>query len=82
MHELKIEPKWFDDVRNHKKNFEVRKYDRNYNVGDLVHLREFKDGEYTGRQVCRRIEYILEGGSYGLEEGYCILGLENWFMKG
>lgn len=32
---------------------------------------------YTGRELKKRIQYIYRGdGTYGLSEGFCILGLE------
>lgn len=74
-HELKILPKWFDDVSSGKKNFELRKNDRSFQVGDELLLKEWYRGEYTGRKIRRKIEYIYFGdGTYGLSDGYCILG--------
>ena len=77
-HELKIYPKWFADVASGKKNFEVRRYDRDYSVGDELVLKEWtKKGGYTGRTVIRTIEYILGGdAAYGIDEEYCVLGLK------
>lgn len=76
-HELKILPKWYEDVESSKKNFEIRRNDRDFKVGDTLVLREYKEGSYTGRQITRKIQYIYQGnGDYGLSEGYCILGLE------
>lgn len=77
-HELKILPKWFDDVREGKKNFEIRKADRNFKVGDYLILREWDRGKFTERFLIRQIEYIYQGdGSYGISEEYCILGIKN-----
>ena len=76
-HELKILPQWFEDVISGCKNFEIRKNDRHFEVGDMVLLREWNGTEYTGRGIFKRIKYIYHGtGEYGLQEGYCILGLE------
>jgi len=76
-HDLKICPKYFDDVKRNKKQFEIRKDDRNYQVGDLITLREWDNGQYTGREIKNiPIRYILRNvPEYGLKEGYCILGL-------
>ena len=76
IHVLKIQPKYFKEVLNHRKNFEIRKDDRNYQVGDLIELREYENGAYTGRKISNLlIEYILRDcPEYGLQEGYCILG--------
>lgn len=73
-HEVKIAESYFDDVASGKKPFELRKNDRGYEEGNSLKLREFKDGEYTGRTVEADIIYILEGYT-GLQEGYCILGI-------
>ena len=77
VHQLKILPKWFEDVAAGKKNFEIRKNDRNFKVGDILILEEYEDGKYTGRKVKRKVNYILYGdGTLGLSKDYCILGLE------
>ena len=76
-HELKILPKWFEDVQANKKNFEIRKNDRNFEVGDYLILKEWYRGKFTDRYVIRRIEYIYKGdGTYGLSEDYRVLGLK------
>lgn len=76
IHELKILPMWFNAVVNENKNFEIRKNDRDYKVGDMLILKEWNNGEYTGREVWRQIQYIYYGnGEYGLDKEYCILGV-------
>ena len=76
IHELKIFPKYFNEVQSHNKRFELRKDDRDYRVGDWILLKEFENGSYTGRRCgyfC--ITYILRNCSeYGLADGYCIIG--------
>lgn len=73
VHELKILPQYFVC----EKNFEIRKNDRDFAVGDIVALREWdSDTGYTGRVSFRVIQYILKDAKeYGLADGYCILGL-------
>ena len=77
IHELKISPKYFDDVKSGNKRFEIRKDDRDYKVGDLITLREYENGQYTGRKIENILTiYILRDATeYGLMDGYCILGL-------
>lgn len=76
-HELKILPKWFEDVKSGKKNFEIRRADRDFKVGDTLVLKEYEKGRYTGREIERTIQYIYKGdGSYGLSEEFWILGLK------
>lgn len=77
IHDLKILPEYFEAVINNKKTFEIRKDDRNYKVGDCINLQEYnKEIGYTGESVVVRVLYKLNGGSYGLEKGYCILSIE------
>ena len=77
IHELKISPIYFDDVRKNKKRFEIRKDDRDFQVGDLITLKEYDNGQYTGRVIENiPIRYILRSvPEYGLKDGYCILGI-------
>ncbi|MCR6515317.1 DUF3850 domain-containing protein [Clostridium sp. LY3-2] len=77
IHELKILPEYYESVKNGEKRFEIRKNDRSYKVGDLIKLNEF-DRDYTGRSSVYEIIYKLEGGSYGLEKGWCILSIKPW----
>lgn len=82
LHEVKINKEYFEAVRNNKKRFEIRKDDRNYKIGDMMLLKEIiptgKDNKmmYTGDEELVKITYKLDGGSYGLEKGYCILSIE------
>lgn len=77
MHKLKILPRWFDDVAENRKRFEIRKADRDFKVGDWIILKEWEDGKYTGRSIEATIEYIYRGdGTYGLPEEWCILGFD------
>ncbi len=78
-HELKCWPEYFQEVWNGNKNFELRKNDRDYQTGDMLRLMEWdpKSSDYTDRVIYKTIKYILsdEGARFGLEQGYCILGL-------
>lgn len=76
-HQLKTWPEFFEPVAAQRKNFEVRKFDRLFNEGDTLDLREWDQSikVYTGRRVTRKIEYILQGGQFGIEPGYVVLGL-------
>ena len=77
IHELKILPEYFDEVRRGNKTFELRKDDRNYKVGDTLRLLEFDYGTYTGRECNRTILYILRDvEQYGLKEGFVILAMK------
>ena len=62
-HELKIWPEYFKAVIDERKTFELRKADRDYKVGDCLHLREWDpfDEAYTTSEARARITYILTG---------------------
>lgn len=76
-HELKIWPEYFEPVFHRVKNFEVRKNDRDFKVGDIIVLRQFDPikSEYVGGICGREISYVMDGGKFGVESGYCVLGL-------
>jgi hypothetical protein len=78
IHQLKIIPPYYDRVLLNEKTFEVRKNDRDFQVNDQLELREFDPvkNEYTGRMLIKTISYVLNGGQFGIEAGYCVLGLK------
>lgn len=76
-HELKTVNPFFDDVYTGKKDFEIRKNDRNFKVGDRLKLVEFEKGKVGKRYVLKDVKYILTGGQYGISYDYVILGLKN-----
>ena len=76
-HELKIKPEYFQAVWEGKKKAELRKDDRDYNVGDVLILYEWNGEEYTGSAIAVRVTHILRDcAEYGLADGYCILSIE------
>ena len=77
-HRLKTWPEFFDAVERGVKNFEIRKDDVDFRIGDVLILQEWDPGpkRYTGRECQRRITYVLRGGRFGIETGYIILGMK------
>lgn len=75
IHQIRLGSEFFEDVAEERKRFELRKNDRNYKTGDWLELLEFKEGKHTGRMIRAEITYMLEDFA-GLEEGYCILGIQ------
>ena len=74
----KILPEYFRAVRSREKTFELRKDDSDYQVGDILNLREWDGENYTGNRVVRQITYIMRNcPEYGLMPGYCILGIQS-----
>jgi hypothetical protein len=87
VHELKPDPVVFQAVADGRKKFEIRKNDRNFQVGDELWLKEtVYTGEamlagypleYTGRVLAKTVTYLLQGPIYGLAEGWCIMSIED-----
>lgn len=75
IHELKTLPQYFEDVISGKKQFEVRKFDRPFHVGDLLALNEFENKMYTGRSCLVYIDYMLSDSEY-VKKDYVILGIK------
>ncbi len=48
-HELKLDIKYFDDVKSGKKNFEIRKNDRDFQVGNILEMKAWDSslGQYA-----------------------------------
>lgn len=51
-HELKLDIKYFDDVKSGKKNFEIRKNDRDFQAGDILELKAWDSslGQYAFKE--------------------------------
>lgn len=76
-HLLKTINPYFDHVLEGRKDFELRKDDRGFKVGELVELREYNPEKgFSGAVIRKEIKYILRGPVYGLGEGWVILGLK------
>ena len=78
-HQLKTYPKYFDALARGEKNFEVRRNDRNYQVGDVLTLQRYcpKADAYTGAEIDKRVTYVLPGNDFGIAKDYCVLALED-----
>lgn len=79
-HILKCWPKYFAAIACGDKMFEVRKNDRDFQVGDWVDLREWLPDEQkeTGHFLTVEITYMFIGDAavgLVLPEGLCVLGL-------
>lgn len=76
VHDLKVWPEEFEAMVQHLKEFEIRKDDRGFHVGDSLALREFdpKKGRLTGRVVFRMVRYMVKG-QFGLPADICVMQL-------
>lgn len=75
-HELKIYPKYFEDVLSGKKKFEVRKNGRQYCVGDVLILKEWDNIKYTGKKAKAEVIYLMDDKLIGIQPGYVVMGIE------
>lgn len=59
-HELKTYPKYFQETIEGNKPFEIRKNDRNFQVGDVLILKEWDNIKYSGREIGAVVRYVPE----------------------
>ena len=90
LHELKIKKGYLIAIEQGLKTFELRKNDRNYEVGDLIHFIPVEDDKpieipftYHFRilrspidDVYQIIFILKDVPEYGLDKDYCILGIK------
>ena len=76
-HALKTWPEYFKKVKSGEKNFELRKNDRNFKVGDKVLLQEYdpETEKYTGEEIDFRIGYILDLTAFGIKKDFVVFSL-------
>ena len=83
VHEVKSWPHLFRAFTTGVKQFDLRRADRDYRVGDILRLKEYDPSlpAYLGRTADALITYITSAenpcalSDVGLSEGYCILSL-------
>lgn len=75
-HGLRTWPGCFAAVKAGNKPFDVRENDCNFQVGDELLLREFEPESelYTGKTITRWVSYVLQGGVFGIQPDWCVLG--------
>jgi len=78
VHRLKCDPEPFAAAKAGTKRYEVRKFDRDYKVGDRLELLEFdrETQTYSGERLRVKIVTITAPGTYGLPEDVGVLGIE------
>lgn len=80
IHELKELHQFYIGLEDGSKNFEIRKNDRDYKVGNILILKEYDPWtkKYSGRSLKKQITYILHHEVFpdGIKEGYVVIGLK------
>ena len=76
VHELKIKHEYCIQIVVGAKSFEIRKNDRNFQSGDILHLKEIDDetGEYTGFELFVKVNHLHSG--LGMQEGYVCMSIK------
>lgn len=78
VHNLKTWTPFFQDVKSGVKQFEVRKNDRDYEVGDTLILEEINPNTQrnTGAWIAKEVTYKLDDTRF-VKDGFVILGMKD-----
>lgn len=75
-HELKTWAAMFNAIVSGSKTFELRFNDRDFRVGDILVLRDYDNGEYTGRWRRVIVTYMTDGAMSGaLAPGFVCMSI-------
>ena len=77
-HELKCHPEYFYRICSGQKSFEIRKNDRDFQVGDTLILKEYdpeKGWPDHGSYASVRAD-IIYTSTFAQQEGYIVLGIK------
>jgi hypothetical protein len=76
-HELKTWPEPFRAIALGRKHHEVRRADRDFQVGDALLLKEYDPTleSFTGAERIVEVTYISRGGTFGLPENLCVMSI-------
>lgn len=82
-HYLKAHPEPFQRLWDRVKRHEIRKTDRDFQLGDELVLQEYDESSsaieghrYTGRQIRADVTYVSMPGTWGLPDGVCVMSIE------
>ena len=82
IHELKCHPVEFQRTDAGIKRHEIRETNRDFQLGDILHLREWDpnlapmSSGYTGNEIYVRVLYISMPGTWGLPIEICVMTIE------
>lgn len=74
-HDLKIYPEYFWPIVNGIKTFEIRRNGNNFQVNDVLCLREYNPAteSYTGSYIVKTVIYICD---YAQKENYVVMSIK------
>lgn len=78
VHVLKIKKEYYYAIKDRFKKFEIRKNDRNFQVGDLIRffIIDENNNDYLSISYYQ-ITYLLKDiPEYGLKKGYCVFSIK------
>lgn len=77
IHTLKTWPEYFEAIKKGDKTFEIRKHDRDFQIGDIISLLEYnpETEQFTGEAIPFFITYILNKQPF-IPEGYVCMGIK------
>jgi len=74
IHNLKIKQCYLSHIAEGKKTFEIRKNDRDFQVGDIIKFLPLEDESYNAK------EYGFKYQSYKITYVHCGFGMENEYV--
>lgn len=74
-HYVKILPEYYRAIERGDKTFEVRYNDRNYQTYDVLHLQEWMNGDYTGREITAEVTYLLDSPDF-CKDGFMVMAIK------
>lgn len=86
LHKLEIKHEYLVDITLGKRNFDIRKNDRDYQVGDLINFVEVNEfgkvnmrgtGTIIDENALYRITCVLKDVPEYVAKDYCILGIKH-----
>lgn len=77
-HILKTWPEYFEKIISGEKTFEIRKNDRDFEIGDELILREYDpiSKSYTNRVIETRVTYITD---FAQTDNNVVMGIDTDF---
>lgn len=78
VHELKTWPEFYQAIEDGSKAFELRRYDRDFKIGDTLVLKEYDpdNDTYSGRQTSVFVTFIIADPTW-LQDRMCCMSIKH-----